>query len=222
MGVASAARCRPGVGQVLYRCSTDALPGFLRCWREYRRPLPEWRLWGCCERAGELLKGDKMPAGRPSQAAGRCGEKTESPVTSRVIAVVPRTSRCWPTDPFARCRRRLRSDTVRLSHGVVRPVSVPTGCQRDEERMSGWRRGIHSAPRGASFIPSAQNLSGRGPARATLPLLTAPVGPGSLVGAGHAGRCRSSVPRPSLPRPRSGGGGVRTKVRITSINASSR
>ena len=67
---------------MLYRCSTDALPGFLRCWREYRRPLPEWRLWGCCERAGELLNGDKMPAGRPSQAAGRCGEKTESPVTS--------------------------------------------------------------------------------------------------------------------------------------------
>ena len=37
-----------------------ALPGFLRCWRAYRRPLLEWRLWGCCERAGELLKGDKM------------------------------------------------------------------------------------------------------------------------------------------------------------------
>ena len=37
-----------------------ALPGFLRCWRAYRRPVLEWRLWGCCERAGELLKGDKM------------------------------------------------------------------------------------------------------------------------------------------------------------------
>ena len=189
--------------------------------REYRRPLPEWR---CCERAGELLKGDKMPAGRPSQAAGRCGEKTESPVTSRVIAVVPRTSRCWPTDPFARCRRRLRSDTVRLSHGVVRPVSVPTGCQRDEERMSGWRRGIHSAPRGASFIPSAQNLSGRGPARATLPLLSVPARSSARATLPlPAGR-----PRPRAARrcrvlaPRSGGGGVRTKVRITSINASSR
>ena len=34
-----------------------ALPGFLRCWRAYRRPVLEWRLWGCCERAGELLKG---------------------------------------------------------------------------------------------------------------------------------------------------------------------
>ena len=178
---------------------------------------------GCCERAGELLKGDKMPAGRPSQAAGRCGEKTESPVTSRVIAVVPRTSRCWPTDPFARCRRRLRSDTVRLSHGVVRPVSVPTGCQRDEERMSGWRRGIHSAPRGASFIPSAQNLSGRGPARATHgPRCRSGSVPARSSARATRGRCRSSVPRPSLPRPRSGGGGVRTKVRITSINASSR
>lgn len=37
-----------------------ALPGFLRCWCAYRRPLLEWRLWGCCERAGELLKGDTM------------------------------------------------------------------------------------------------------------------------------------------------------------------
>ena len=37
-----------------------ALPGFLRCWCSYRRPLLEWRLWGCCERAGELLKGDTM------------------------------------------------------------------------------------------------------------------------------------------------------------------
>ena len=165
-----------------------------------------------CSRATKCL-----PEGLRKRLEG-AGRKPRAR-SRRVIAVVPRTSRCWPTDPFARCRRRLRSDTVRLSHGVVRPVSVPTGCQRDEERMSGWRRGIHSAPRGASFIPSAQNLSGRGPARATLPL---PVGPGSLVGAGHAGRCRSSVPRPSLPRPRSGGGGVRTKVRITSINASSR
>ena len=143
----------------------------------------------------------------------------------RVIAVVPRTcSRCWPTDPFARCRRRLRSDTVRLSHGVVRPVSVPTGCQRDEERMSGWRRGIHSAPRGASFIPSAQNLSGRGPARATLPLLSVPARSSARATLPlPAGR-----PRPRAARrcrvlaPRSGGGGVRTKVRITSINASSR
>lgn len=120
-----------------------------------------------CSRATKCL-----PEGLRKRLEG-AGRKPRAR-SRRVIAVVPRTSRCWPTDPFARCRRRLRSDTVRLSHGVVRPVSVPTGCQRDEERMSGWRRGIHSAPRGASFIPSAQNLSGRGPARATLPLLSVP------------------------------------------------
>ena len=30
---------------------------FPRCWQEYRRPLPEWRMWDCCEKADELPKG---------------------------------------------------------------------------------------------------------------------------------------------------------------------
>ena len=173
---------------MLYRCSSR-LPAMLarresigaRC-----RSGVAVRERASCSRATKCL-----PEGLRKRLEG-AGRKPRAR-SRRVIAVIPRTSRCRPTDPFARCRRRLRSDTVRLSHGVVRPVSVPTGCQRDEERMSGWRRGIHSAPRGASFIPSAQNLSGRGPARATLPLLSVPA----------RSSARATLPLPAgRPRPR--------------------
>ena len=75
---------------------------------------------GCCERAGELLKGDKMPAGRPSQAAGRCREKTESPVTSgnrghttHVPMSAHRPIRTLPAPT-------LRSDTAPAGRGGVR------------------------------------------------------------------------------------------------------
>ena len=30
---------------------------FPRCWLEFRRPLPHWRLWDCCANASELVKG---------------------------------------------------------------------------------------------------------------------------------------------------------------------
>ena len=30
---------------------------FPRCWREFRRPLPSWRLLDCCANASEAVKG---------------------------------------------------------------------------------------------------------------------------------------------------------------------
>ena len=36
---------------------TNATVLFPACWREFRRPLPNWRMWDCCTDPSEVPKG---------------------------------------------------------------------------------------------------------------------------------------------------------------------
>jgi len=69
--------------------------------------------------------------GRPSRAAGSCGENTESPAPSDRAWVAPRTSRCRPTETISRCWRRLQSDTVIVSRCQRLDTCVLSVCRQD-------------------------------------------------------------------------------------------